>query len=496
MDTSKTSSSQNLERRYEYLINNITDVIFEMDLSGVITYVSPQVKVLLDYNPDELISTNALTLVDPEDANMISEAFDQARDLNKVITVEFRLIHKSGKRIYVSSKGSSVKRNGNESLITVVRDISQEKENAQILQASEEKYLNLFQNNPYSILLINYEGTILDLNPSIEKLMGYSREEVLGQNFLKLPIYDPKMVDLLKIRLKQYSQKVKLKPIELKLYKKDGSSIWVNPSVNLIKIGNENIIQIIFNDITEKKETQLKLKEAYDKENFYKNLFTHDISNILTNILSSVSLLTLYLKAPMRKKDIEEIILILNDQVKRGVHLVSNVRTLSQLSEAEILLKIVNTVEILKHAENSIIDGFPDKNIKINHDYPKAKFIVKANDLLINVFENILTNSIRHNNNLNIEITVRISKIKKESIPHIKFEFIDNGTGVPDEIKEIIFKKGYEHKKDIRGLGFGLSLVKRIINQYNGEIFVEDRVKGIHTEGSNFIILIPAHNGK
>jgi len=73
----------------------------------------------------------------------------------------------------------------------------------------------------------------------------------------------------------------------------------------------------------------------------------------------------------------------------------------------------------------------------------------------------------------------------------LKIEFKDNGIGVTDPAKEIIFKGGYKRDKKFRGMGLGLSLVKKILESYNGEIWVEDRVPGDYTKGSNFVILIP-----
>jgi signal transduction histidine kinase len=68
---------------------------------------------------------------------------------------------------------------------------------------------------------------------------------------------------------------------------------------------------------------------------------------------------------------------------------------------------------------------------------------------------------------------------------------MDNGIGILNENKETIFQKGFGRDKRVRGMGIGLSLVKKIIQNYNGEIWVENRVKNDYEQGSNFILLIP-----
>ena len=90
-----------------------------------------------------------------------------------------------------------------------------------------------------------------------------------------------------------------------------------------------------------------------------------------------------------------------------------------------------------------------------------------------------------------MEIHVVVSKEKINGKVYIKIEFIDKGIGISDDQKAIIFKGGFRKDKNIRGMGLGLSLVKKIIENYKGQIWVEDRIKGNHKKGSNFVLLIP-----
>ncbi len=60
-----------------------------------------------------------------------------------------------------------------------------------------------------------------------------------------------------------------------------------------------------------------------------------------------------------------------------------------------------------------------------------------------------------------------------------------------DDRKKKIFKRGSFKTKNVLGMGLGLSLVKEIIKKYGGKIWVEDRIKGNYSKGSNFVILIP-----
>ncbi|MFX1256923.1 MAG: PAS domain S-box protein [Promethearchaeota archaeon] len=251
-------------------------------------------------------------------------------------------------------------------------------------------------------------------------------------------------------------------------------------------------------DITERinaerklKESEARYRDAYERAEFYKDLFAHDINNILQNVKSSLGLLSMWRNMPEKSDKINEIMNIMNDQIVRGSKLVSNIRRLSQISELGGLIENVDIFQILKEAIKFISKNFPEKDLNIEIESQIKKSIVRANELLLDVFENILFNAVKYNENPKIEILIRASKDIKEGFNYVKIEFIDNGIGIPDVMKEKIFKGMYSFKDKFNGMGLGLLLVKKLVTNYSGKIWVEDKIQGDPSKGSNFIILIP-----
>ncbi len=187
-------------------------------------------------------------------------------------------------------------------------------------------------------------------------------------------------------------------------------------------------------------------------------------------------------------KEFDDIII---EQVVRATKLVSNVRKLSQLEDIQGSLQPTEICKILKEAIDFLNKSTQGKKVNIQFDISDKNLLVEANDLLLDVFENILINAATHNTNPIIEVLIRISIKQKEGKSLVKLEFMDNGYGIPDTQRSIIFKSGYKNSKTTKGMGFGLSLVKKIIESYQGQIKVKDKIKGDHTKGSNFILLIP-----
>ena len=241
------------------------------------------------------------------------------------------------------------------------------------------------------------------------------------------------------------------------------------------------------------KESEKKYREAYERSNFYKELFTHDIRNIIQNISLSLNLLNKYQKGEIIEdsEKIEKLHHIMTMQINRSKKLINNIQILSDIEEKEFVSKPINLKETLSDAIQFIRESFSNSQIEIVIEQNINEIYVNGNELLNDVFENILLNAINYNEKPIPEILIKISRIIINKINYIKIEFIDNGIGIPDSRKEKIFERGDKQFKGKKGMGLGLSLVLKIIKMFNGKIWAEDRIKGDYSQGSNFIIQIP-----
>jgi signal transduction histidine kinase len=239
------------------------------------------------------------------------------------------------------------------------------------------------------------------------------------------------------------------------------------------------------------KKSEEKYRKAYHRVEFYKDLFAHDINNILHGLLSGFQVCEISIDDP---EEIKKSINIMKTQVMRGSKLVSNIYNLSKLEESKIPLEKKDISKVLKKSVASIQKIDRERSVNIEFNFDDQEFFILGNDLLEDLFDNILNNAIKHNKNPTVEIKIKISKQEREHVNYLKMEFLDNGKGVSDTRKEKIFSRGNIEIKSVYGMGLGLSLAKKIIETYNGEIWVEDRVKGDHLKGSDFILLIPEVN--
>ncbi|MFX1380227.1 MAG: sensor histidine kinase [Promethearchaeota archaeon] len=232
-------------------------------------------------------------------------------------------------------------------------------------------------------------------------------------------------------------------------------------------------------------------QKAYIRAKCFKGIFTHDISNLFHTISNSLELIEILLKDGIKKEEILEYFRLIAEQINRGKKLVRNIKSLSELEEDEMPLEPIDLFETIRNAIEFIQVNFPKRKVVIEVLTEAKAIIVIANDLLLDVFENILMNSIIYNRNETVHIELLISEMNEFGRNIIKLEFKDNGIGIDDEKKEEILQERHEKSNNSKGMGLGLSLAAKLINLCEGRMWIEDRINGDSSQGSNFVILIP-----
>jgi len=268
-----------------------------------------------------------------------------------------------------------------------------------------------------------------------------------------------------------------------------GISYW-DWSLIPIKDKNKRVNSVVLTlrNVTDREIAKQKLEKSYKRTNFYKDLLAHDMRNILSSVQLSIDLLKKKTKKPLKVYDLTSVLKNIENQVDKGAALISNVQKLSKIDDKTILIKSIDLKEVLKEAISLIQEFIKKENIDLNVNFSDTPINVKAGELLLDAFENILINAVKHNSNKKKHVWINISKIEERGNEYRKLEFKDNGIGFPDKNVDIF--SGEYNSENSNGMGIGLTLVKAIVKAYGGRIWVEDRIEGDHTQGSNFIILL------
>jgi signal transduction histidine kinase len=241
-------------------------------------------------------------------------------------------------------------------------------------------------------------------------------------------------------------------------------------------------------DITERKRAEEALKESKQQAELYLDLMGHDIRNM--NQIG-MGFLELALSSPGIDSEKREYLLKAMGSLENSTRLIENVRKLQKARSGELDRYMVDACQailrVLAHYSN-----IPGVTATFDYDMP-ASCPALANDLLYEIFENLVGNAIKHAGP-GIRVGIGFETTNIDGQVYNKFTVEDSGPGIPDDMKERAFNRLQRGDTKVRGTGLGLYLVKSLVESYGGRVWAEDRVPGDHTKGARFVVMLPAVN--
>jgi diguanylate cyclase (GGDEF)-like protein/PAS domain S-box-containing protein len=169
---------------FRALIQNSRDIITILESDGVIRYESPSVERIVGFTPEELVGKSVFEYIHPDDLEAVQIAFQAvlASTDNTPQSTELRFLRKDGSWCYLEVYGTN--QLSNPALVGVVinsRDINEQKQFQEALAQSESKFRSLIQNSLDIITILSREGCIIYESPSVEKILGYHPDNLLGK---------------------------------------------------------------------------------------------------------------------------------------------------------------------------------------------------------------------------------------------------------------------------------------------------------------------------
>jgi PAS domain S-box-containing protein len=258
---------------------------------------------------------------------------------------------------------------------------------------------------------------------------------------------------------------------------------WNRDEINLMKV----ISEVISGSIT-RKQAETRVKEEWQRAEFYLDLINHDLGNINQGLLSRIQLFPYLLEDGDRtRENIDQ----LDNLIKRSVRLLRNVKIISDLNSLDLKIGPVDLEEIVDRTLKSIYNENDEDNIEIQVDMDKDHSHVMAGELLTEVLYNLLENSIKVQKVNEVWIGIKSRYLSQED--KVILSVSDKGPGICDENKPSVFdRKVCIGERMMTGLG--LTVVRTLVEAYGGKIHIEDRIEGDHRKGTSFLIELSGWN--
>ena len=490
------------ENKFRMMIENVPDIIWTLSAETLHTeYLSPAVETMLGYTVEEAWNKSVKDLVTPATfefgssylADILKKVRSDPEYAKKTHSFEVEYICKDGSTLWAELTAKLIfDDQGNViDVIGVSRDISKRVIAENALKKSEEKYRTLFENSRDAIYITTIAGHVVEMNPAGIKLFGYSRDEIIGSDIIK--IYDaPKEREVFQntIREKGY-----VRDYEIKFKKKDDtrinclltSTFWYSESNEII--GYQGIIR----DITEQKRMMKQFQQIQKMEAIgtLAGGIAHNFNNLLMTIQGNTSLMLMKTDPahPHYKK-----LRTIEQHIQHGSDLSRQLLGFARGGQHES--KTIN-LNVMVRMSSKIFSA-TKKELSVHFNLEKDLLPVTADpgqieqtllNLLVNASQAMPDGGDIYIETENIFLNqYQLAPYQSESGQYVKIGVTDTGIGMDKVTQEKIFEPFFTTKEHGQGTGLGLSSVYGIVKNHRGYITVYSEPD----KGSAFKIYLPA----
>lgn len=479
------ASIKGLVTKYKLLSNASLDAIIIFE-HGKVRYVNKAAIELFGYERMEIRNMPLHDLLAPGYEDLLNHALD-AEDAERFEAVGFR---KDGSAFPLEVTFTRFEEDADlEIRAAVFRNISKRKSVEKQLIRSERDYRKLFEDSKDAIYITGRDGTILDANQALLKLLGYSKKELLKLNSIQL-YYDPEDRKQFQDAVEQESA---VRDYEMKLKNKEGQPIHclVTSSIRTDNQGNILGYQGIIRDITDLKRTEdlKRAKELAERSAALKSRFLANMSHEIRTPLNAVFGITNLLIDTSLTQQQRHYVDLIQSSTDHLLALINDILDFSKIEAGKMGLEYeeFSLSDLIDNLENTIQFRLQEKDIdfKLYCDSDVPQFVIGDSVRLNQVLLNLLSNAIKFTNAGGVELRVKLLESKEKYVT-VGFGVKDTGMGIPKDKQQYIFElftQGSEHvTKRYGGTGLGLAISKRLVEMMGGKLHLQSEVN----KGSTF----------
>ncbi|MFC4723255.1 PAS domain S-box protein [Geojedonia litorea] len=490
--TQEFQVKQNLiesESRLKTLILNLDSAILLEDESGKVVFVNTMFCNLFaeGKNPNSLISKPASTLLEMSKVHFE----DQEKHVTRIHEIKDQQKESLGEELYLVN-GKILERDfipikdggENKGNLWSFRDITLERNYFKTLEAEKHKYSSIIANMHLGLIEANVQNKIILVNQSFEKLSGYSKKELIGKDAIKLLVPNEDKALAQKIVAKTKAGLIGSQEVSIKTKTGECKSVLVSSAPNYDITGQQAgsigvVLDItVLKELESQKEDLLKTLEKSNNElQEYAHVVSHDLKSPLRNIFALVAWIKEDSINSLSHESLANLAMI-ESTLEHMERLISDILDYSSIKIDKNRIEPVDINEIVDEVKEILI--IP-KHISVN-TLNKLPVINGDKVRFQQLFQNLIENAVKY-----IDKPKGLVRIAFEEQPsHYQFSISDNGIGIQEKYFDKIFEIFNSLSNVKNSSGVGLNIVKKIVQMYNGNIWLESET----SKGSTFYFTI------
>ena len=505
MVSERTQELEESGERYRDLsrfLNSILDsateyAIIALDFYGNIMEFNNGAEKIFGWKKDEVIGKENIAItMQPEDIEkgVLKEISRRTKEKG-YHELEMMRIRKNGKRFPALSTITAIHDPSGKSsgFVVILRDISTRKNLERELRETKEFLENILESSIDVIITTDLKGKITYLNPIIEEVLKYSREELYGEH---ISLIYARGINQAREIMDLLMESERADNYEMMMISKEGEALYISTSLFLLRDEDDQLIGTagIFKDITEQKVLEDKLRAAQarivetSKMRALGELVAgvaHELNNPLMASKTIMHVIFNNIEEDWPERERLELIRKCNDRIEK---IVEHLREFSRQSKPDMKELDLNTP-----MENALMitgQQLLNHNISIIRNMAEdlPKILGDANQLE-QVFLNLISNARDAMDETTgpKELTIASFVVKEEGVPWVVLSLKDTGTGISEENLHKVLEPFFSTKPVGKGTGLGLSLCFGIIEAHEGRFEMRNR----SGKGAEARVLIP-----
>ncbi len=475
------------EEKFRKLADTALTAIFLVQNNKFI-YANPTASRITGFANDEILRMNFWDLVHPEFREEIKKyGIDMLYGKEIPARFEIKFVNKVGEGRWCDVTVAPIRYRGKVAGVVTAMDVTERKRAQEALAESEEKFRVLSEMSPTAIFM--YQGDkLIYANPTAVALTGYSMGELLTKNFWDMIHTEYREMVKTYGLARQRGEPAPTR-YEIRYITKGGEERWAEFTASYIVYRGRPAGIVTAIDTTERKRAEIALREAKSQAELYVDLMGHDINNMNQAAMGFIELACEKIKknGSLGKEDADLLASAIGP-LRNSAGLIDSVRKLQKEKKGGLQPHVIDIRDVLAAVKDRYA-AIPGREVVISYTATCPCKVI-ANELLRDVFSNLVGNAIKHSRGA-IAISVSLTAEQRQGKLFCRVAVEDTGPGIPDERKKAIFERASEDRA-IMGRGLGLYLVKTLVDDYHGQVWVEDRVPGDYRKGARFVVLLPA----
>jgi PAS domain S-box-containing protein len=483
------------EYRYRDLLENADDFIFTLDQEGKLVYINNRFKPLTGYEKEEWLGKSILLIIDPLDRKAAFDHCEMAHQ-GRARVFESRILNKTSEPMVLSISLTPIVEKGKiVGAMGIGRDVVEQKRMEKEILDLKNFNESIIESMQGGLLTIDLDRKITSLNTGGQNILGWKAEEVLGKPLKS--VLRPEEVDVLLFRPSGSKNLLSRRETELTLKSGKRASIGFTVT-NRIDNRRKKVGTIIsFRDISLLKQMQTEVIRMDRLASL--GVLASGIAHEIKNPLAGIKTLAQACDEEFESEDPRR------EYLSRIIRQVNRLDDLLQTFFAYAKPKPPDKRphplhDILKEVGPLVFKKMEEADIHFFLEIPPnlSKVMVDAQQMQ-QVFLNLILNAIEAMPTGGVlkiiaaDVKSALEGIihknpngeKTESLSFVEIQITDTGMGIPSEKLETIFDPFFTTKSN--GVGLGLSIVYRIIEEHQGDI----RVDSTPHQGTKFYIYLP-----